>query len=344
MEKQEAATLKIGINGFGRIGRMVLRAAMKRDDIEVVAVNDPFIEPKYMVYQFKYDSTQGTYPGEVSFEGTTLIIDGNKIQTYAKREPSEIPWQNQGCVFVAECTGIFKDVEKAKVHIHDTVKKVVVSAPNDGPMYVMGVNEESYTSDQTVISNASCTTNCLAPVAKVLDDKFGIESGLMTTIHGATATQNTVDGPNKKWRSGRGAMQNIIPASTGAAKAVGVVCPQLNNKLTGMAFRVPVPDGSCVDLCVNLATETSLEKVLQALEEASKSAKMSGVLGYTEDLIVSQDIIGDPCSSIVDAKACIGMTSKFFKIITWYDNEWGYSNRLCDLAVYAAKVDGILPQ
>jgi glyceraldehyde 3-phosphate dehydrogenase len=315
---------------------------MARPELEVVAINDPFISPEYMVYQFKYDSTQGTFAGDVSYKGTALIINGQEIQTYDKRNPAEIPWGKQNVVYVAECTGIFKNLEKAQVHIGDTVKKVLVSAPNDGPMFVMGVNHTDYDpKEMNIISNASCTTNCLAPVAKVLDDKFGIENGLMTTIHGATATQNTVDGPNKKWRSGRGAMQNIIPATTGAAKAVGVVCPQLNGKLTGMAFRVPVADGSCVDLCVNLAKDTSMEEVLAAFKEAAEGS-MKGFLGYTEDQIVSQDIIGDPRSSIVDAKACIQMGPRFFKIISWYDNEWGYSNRLCDLAIYAAKVDGVL--
>merc|ERR1712156_1058875 len=295
----------------------VLRAAMQRPELEVVAVNDPFISPEYMVYQFKYDSTQGTYKGDVSYQDSTLIIDGQKIQTYACKDPSAIPWQNQSVQFVAECTGIFKNVDKAKVHIHDTVQKVLVSAPNDGPMYVMGVNHESYSSDQKIISNASCTTNCLAPVAKALDDAFGIESGLMTTVHGVTATQNTVDGPNKKWRSGRGAFQNIIPATTGAAKAVGVVCPELNGKLTGMAMRVPVADGSCVDLCVNLNQDATYDEIKQAMKEASEGP-MKGVLGYTEDLIVSQDIIGDPHTSIFDAQAGMAMGNRFFKVITWY--------------------------
>jgi len=314
---------------------------MARPELEVVAINDPFINPEYMVYQFKYDSTQGSYKGSVSYEGDELIIDGKRIKTYTQRDPTQIPWGEKGCVYVAECTGIFKNLDKAKMHLRDTVKKVVVSAPNDGPMFVMGVNERDLESGMTIVSNASCTTNCLAPLAKVLDDTFGIENGLMTTIHGATATQNTVDGPNKKWRSGRGAMQNIIPASTGAAKAVGVVCPQLNGKLTGMAVRVPVADGSCVDLCVNLKRDTNLEEVCAAFKKASETS-MKGVLGYTEDMIVSQDIIGDPRSSIVDAKACMQMGPRFFKIISWYDNEWGYSNRLCDLAIYAARQDGIL--
>lgn len=336
-----AQTLKFAINGFGRIGRMVLRVAMKNPQVEVVAINDPFISTDYMVYQFKYDSTQGTYDGEVTYDGDVLVIDGCRIQTYAERDPTQIPWGTKGAQFVADCTGIFKNVDKAKMHLRDSVVKVVVSAPNDGPMFVMGVNEDSYTSDMQVISNASCTTNCLAPLAKVLNDSFGIESGLMTTIHAVTATQNSVDGPSKKWRSGRGGFQNIIPASTGAAKAVGVVCPELNGKLTGMAMRVPVPDGSCVDLCVNLAKDTTYEEIMAALKAASEGP-MKGVLGFTEDQIVSQDIIGNSCSSIIDAGAGMGMTSRFFKIITWYDNEWGYSNRLIDLALFAAKKDGLL--
>jgi len=334
-------TLKFAINGFGRIGRMVLRVAMKNPQVEVVAINDPFISTDYMVYQFKYDSTQGTYDGEVSYEGDMLIIDGVRIKTYAMKDPSAIPWGAHGTQTVADCTGVFKNVDKASMHLRDTVTKVVVSAPNDGPMYVMGVNEGTYDSSQKVISNASCTTNCLAPLAKVLDDAFGIESGLMTTIHAVTSTQNSVDGPSKKWRSGRGGFQNIIPATTGAAKAVGVVCPQLNGKLTGMAMRVPVPDGSCVDLCVNLKKDTTYEEIMAALKAASEGP-MKGVLGYTEDKIVSQDIIGNSCSSIIDADAGMGMTSRFFKIITWYDNEWGYSNRLVDLALYAAQKDGVL--
>lgn len=342
MAASETTCLKIGINGFGRIGRMVLRASLQREDIQVVAVNDPFIQPDYMRYQFKYDSTQGTYPGEVvgDNEAGTLTIDGNVIKCFSERNPAEIDWSSQGCVFVAECTGIFKNVEKARLHLGGTVVKVVVSAPNDGPMFVMGVNHTEY-AGQDVISNASCTTNCLAPVAKVLNDSFGLETGLMTTVHAVTATQNCVDGPSKKWRSGRGCTQNIIPASTGAAKAVGVVCPELNGKLTGMALRVPVPDGSVVDLTCNLGRDTNLEEVLAAFKTASEGS-MAGVLGYTEDQIVSQDIIGDPRTSIVDALSCMMMGSRFVKVITWYDNEWGYSNKLLELASYAAKQDGVL--
>jgi len=346
--------LKIAINGFGRIGRMVLRSCLERpDEITVVAVNDPFISPEYMRYQFMFDSTHGRYPGEVTYVDTdsekSLVVDGNKMTVFQERDPAKIPWETTGAVFVAECTGIFKNVEKAKAHLRDgKVVKVVVSAPNDGEMFVMGVNHTDYKAGTQVISNASCTTNCLAPLAKVLEDSFGIENGLMTTIHAVTATQNSIDGPQKskaKWRSGRTAFTNIIPASTGAAKAVGKVFPAVNGKLTGMAFRVPVPDGSVVDLCVNLKTETTMEAVKAALKKASETplseGGMQGVLGYTDELIVSNDIIHNPCSSIIDAGACIAMSGKFFKVISWYDNEWGYSNRLVDLALYSAKVDGL---
>lgn len=336
--------VKIGINGFGRIGRMVLRAALSRPDrVEVVAVNDPFISPDYMAYQFKYDSTQGTFKGTVTsdVDRNQLIINDKPIRVFSERDPSRISWGEQGVVCVAECTGIFKNVDKAQVHLGDGVVKVVVSAPNDGPMFVMGVNHSSYEKGTQVISNASCTTNCLAPIAKVLHDSFGIESGLMTTIHAVTATQNSVDGPNKKWRSGRGAFQNIIPATTGAAKAVGKVCPELNGKLTGMAMRVPVADGSCVDLCVNLNSDATYEDIKRVVKEASEGP-MKGVLGYTEDPIVSQDIVGDSHSSIFDAGAGMGMGNRFFKVITWYDNEWGYSNRLVELMIYALEQDGVL--
>lgn len=334
------AKVKIGINGFGRIGRMVLRAALAREEIDVVAVNDPFINPEYMVYQFKYDSTHGTYPGEVSFENDILIIDGKRIQTFACRDPKTIDWDSQGCRIVAECTGIFKNVDQANVHLRGSVEKVVVSAPNDGPMFVMGVNTDAYTG-QKIISNASCTTNCLAPISKVINDNFGIVEGLMTTVHAATATQKTVDGPSKKWRSGRSALSNIIPATTGAAKAVGKVCPELNGKLTGMAFRVPVQDGSVVDLTVRTEKPTSLDEIVAAVKKAA-AGPMKGVLGCTTDQIVSQDIIHDPRSSILDIGASIQMNANFFKIICWYDNEWGYSNRLCDLLIFACKKDGIL--
>lgn len=340
MAAEPAQSVNIGINGFGRIGRMVLRAALTKPGINVVALNDPFISPDYMAYQFKFDSTQGTYQGEVTYDDNNLIIDGKPIRVHNERDPSKIAWSESGIICVAECTGIFKNVEKASMHLGDGVVKVVVSAPNDGPMFVMGVNHESY-SGQEVISNASCTTNCLAPLAKVLNDSFGIESGLMTTIHAVTSTQKTVDGPSKKWRSGRGAMQNIIPATTGAAKAVGVVCPELNGKLTGMAMRVPVPDGSCVDLVVNLNNDATYEDIKTAVKQASEGP-MKGILGYTEDPIVSQDIIGNSCSSIFDATAGMGLGSRFFKVITWYDNEWGYSNRLVELMTYALQQDGKL--
>jgi glyceraldehyde 3-phosphate dehydrogenase len=340
MASEGASSVKIGINGFGRIGRMVLRAALSKPQIEVVAVNDPFISPDYMAYQFKYDSTQGTFQGDVTHDANNLIINGKPIRVFAERDPNNIGWGEQGCVCVAECTGIFKNVDKATSHLGNGVVKVVVSAPNDGPMFVMGVNHTTY-AGQEVISNASCTTNCLAPLAKVLNDTFGIESGLMTTIHAVTATQNSVDGPNKKWRSGRGAFQNIIPASTGAAKAVGKVCPELNGKLTGMAMRVPVADGSCVDLCVNLNSDATYDDIKRAMKEASEGP-MKGVLGYTEDPIVSQDIVGDSHSSIFDAQAGMGLGNRFFKVITWYDNEWGYSNRLVELMIYALETDGVL--
>merc|ERR1719461_943941 len=298
-----------------------------------------------MQYQFAYDSTHGKYPGKVSHKENPLVVDGQEITVFQERDPTQIPWQTTDAVFVAECTGIFKNVEKAKMHLREgKIQKVVVSAPNDGQMFVMGVNHTDYEKGTQVISNASCTTNCLAPLAKVLNDNYGIVDGLMTTIHAVTATQNSIDGPNqKKWRSGRGAYQNIIPASTGAAKAVGKVLPSVNGKLTGMAFRVPVPDGSVVDLCVNLAKDTTKKEILEKFKEASETT-MKGVLGYSEDPLVSTDIVGNPCSSIIDAEQCYDLNenTRFFKIVSWYDNEWGYSNRLCDLAIYAAKKDGLL--
>merc|ERR1719471_2363499 len=346
---QKAAKLKIAINGFGRIGRMVLRSCLERpDEITVVAINDPFISPEYMRYQFMFDSTHGKYPGEMSWVDSnaekSFTVDGKKMMVFQERDPTKIPWETTDAVFVAECTGIFKNVEKAKMHLREgKIQKVVVSAPNDGQMFVMGVNHTDYQKGTPIISNASCTTNCLAPLAKVLNDSFGIKDGLMTTIHAVTATQNSIDGPSKKWRSGRTAFTNIIPASTGAAKAVGKVLPAVNGKLTGMAFRVPVPDGSVVDLCVNLEKSTDLAAIKAALKKASETPLadgcMQGVLGYTEEKIVSNDIIHDPHSSIIDADACIGMSDTFFKLISWYDNEWGYSNRLVDLALYSAKVD-----
>jgi len=291
---QKAAKLKIAINGFGRIGRMVLRSCLERpDEITVVAINDPFISPEYMRYQFMFDSTHGKYPGEMSWVDSdaekSFTVDGKKMMVFQERDPTKIPWETTDAVFVAECTGIFKNVEKAKMHLREgKIQKVVVSAPNDGQMFVMGVNHTEYQKGTQIISNASCTTNCLAPLAKVLNDSFGIKDGLMTTIHAVTATQNSIDGPNqKKWRSGRTAFTNIIPASTGAAKAVGKVLPAVNGKLTGMAFRVPVPDGSVVDLCVNLEKSTDLAAIKAALKKASETpladGGMQGVLGYTEE-------------------------------------------------------------
>jgi glyceraldehyde 3-phosphate dehydrogenase len=339
--------LKVGINGFGRIGRLVLRASFEKPDVDVVAVNDPFVSPKYMVYLFKYDSTQGKFKGSVSCDGDFLIINGNKIRVFQEKNPANIPWADYGVQTVAESTGVFLTEEKAKGHIKPYnargADKVCMSAPSKDatPMFVMGVNHTSYTPDIKFFSNASCTTNCLAPITKVLEDSFGIEQGLMTTVHGVTSTQKTVDGPSKKIRSGRGGFQNIIPASTGAAKAVGKVFPTVNGKLTGMAFRVPVADGSVVDLTVRLKTACTYADIAAAMKAASEGP-MKGYLGYTEEEIVSTDIIGDPHSSIFDMKAGIMIGDRFVKVISWYDNEWGYSNRMCDLMTHAATVDGTL--
>jgi len=341
--------LKVAINGFGRIGRMVLRASFERDNVDVVAVNDPFISPEYMVYQFKFDSTQGKFKGDVQFSGDFLIINGKKIRVFKEKNPANIPWADYGVQTVVESTGVFLTEEKAKAHLAPTnprgAKKVCMSAPSKDktPMYVMGVNHLDLKADTKIFSNASCTTNCLAPIVKVLDDAFGIEEGLMTTVHAVTSTQRTVDGPSKKWRAGRGGFQNIIPSTTGAAKAVGKVLPQVNGKLTGMAFRVPVADGSVVDLVVKLKRGTTYEEVSKAMKSASEGS-MKGFLGYTEDQVVSQDIVGSPESSIFDKKAGLMMSPKFVKVISWYDNEWGYSNRMLDLMIHAAQTDGTLPR
>jgi len=331
---------KIGINGFGRIGRLVLRAALM-NGAEVVAVNDPFIALDYMVYMFKYDSTHGVYKGEVKAEGGNLVVDGHTIKVFNEMKPENIKWSSAGAEYVVESTGVFTTLDTAKAHFAGGAKKVIISAPSaDAPMFVMGVNEEKYSKDMTIVSNASCTTNCLAPVAKVLNDKFGIEEGLMTTVHATTATQKTVDGPSgKDWRGGRGAGQNIIPSSTGAAKAVGKVIPELNGKLTGMAFRVPTPDVSVVDLTVRLAKGCSYDDIKAAMKSASESGQLKGYLGYTEDDVVSQDFIGDVRSSIFDAKAGIQLSPTFVKVISWYDNEFGYSNRVIDLLKHMQKVD-----
>jgi len=321
----------IGINGFGRIGRLVLRAAMKKG-ANVVAINDPFIPLDYMVYMFKYDSTHGQYKGEVAAVDGKLVIDGKAITIFNEKDPSAIPWGSAGAKYVVESTGVFTTLEKASAHHTGGAEKVIISAPSaDAPMFVMGVNENSYSPDMKVVSNASCTTNCLAPLAKVIHDNYGIEEGLMTTVHAATATQKTVDGPSgKDWRGGRGASQNIIPSSTGAAKAVGKVIPDLNGKLTGMAFRVPTPDVSVVDLTVRLKTGATYEEICAKIKEASEGP-LKGFLGYTEDMVVSTDFLGDDRSSIFDAKAGIQLSNTFVKLVSWYDNEFGYSNRVIDL-------------
>merc|ERR1712179_11611 len=333
--------VKIGINGFGRIGRLVARAALsKGGDVKLVAVNDPFIGVDYMVYMFQYDSTHGKFNGEVKAVDGNLVINGNTIKVFDKRDPAEIPWGASGAEYVVESTGVFTTTDKASAHLKGGAKKVIISAPSaDAPMFVVGVNEKEYKSNLEVVSNASCTTNCLAPVAKVLNDNFGIVEGLMTTVHAMTATQKTVDGPSgKDWRGGRGAAQNIIPASTGAAKAVGKVIPSLNGKLTGMAFRVPTPDVSVVDLTVRIEKETSYEEICAKIKEYSEGS-MKGYLGYTEDQVVSTDFLGDDRSSIFDAKAGIQLSNTFVKLVSWYDNEYGYSNRVIDLIKHMEKQD-----
>jgi glyceraldehyde 3-phosphate dehydrogenase len=335
--------LKIGINGFGRIGRMVAKASLSRADVEIVAVNDPFTDPEYMAYQFKYDSTHGVFGGEVSSDGKSLTIDGKTITVFTERDPTKIPWTSAGVDYVAECTGVFVELDKASAHLKAGAKRVLISAPSKtAPMFVMGVNECELKKDQTVISNASCTTNCLAPIVKIINDAFGIDEGLMTTIHAVTISQNSIDGISKKdWRMGRGGFQNIIPASTGAAAAVGKVLPAIEGKLTGMAFRVPVPNGSVVDLTARLSKDATYDEIKAAVQAAA-SGPMAGYMSYTEDPIVSQDIVGNPASSIFDAGAGIMLNPRFVKLVCWYDNEWGYSNRLLDLAIHAARQDDIL--
>ncbi|KAF5117906.1 hypothetical protein DV454_000799 [Geotrichum candidum] len=332
--------VKVGINGFGRIGRIVLRNALKNPNVEVVAINDPFIATDYAAYMFKYDSTHGKYEGEVTAEEGALIIDGKHIKVFGERDPADIPWGSVDADYVVESTGVFTTTEKASAHLKGGAKKVVISAPSaDAPMFVVGVNHEKYTSDLEVISNASCTTNCLAPLAKVINDKFGIVEGLMTTVHSITATQKTVDGPSHKdWRGGRTASGNIIPSSTGAAKAVGKVIPELNGKLTGLSLRVPTVDVSVVDLTVRLENGATYDEIKQVVKEASEGP-LKGVLGYTEDSVVSTDFIGDAHSSIFDASAGILLNENFVKLISWYDNEYGYSARVIDLLVYIAGVD-----
>ncbi|PON49557.1 Glyceraldehyde-3-phosphate dehydrogenase, type I [Parasponia andersonii] len=337
---QTGGRTKVGINGFGRIGRLVLRVAVSRDDIDVVAVNDPFIDAKYMAYMFKYDSTHGLFTGTIRVvDDSTLEINGKQIKVVSKRDPAEIPWGDYGAEYVVESSGVFTTIEKALAHKKGGAKKVVISAPSaDAPMFVVGVNEKTYKPHMDVVSNASCTTNCLAPLAKVVHEEFGIAEGLMTTVHATTATQRAVDGPSMKdWRGGRGAGQNIIPSSTGAAKAVGKVLPDLNGKLTGMAFRVPTPNVSVVDLTCRLQKSASYEDVKAAIKHASEGS-LRGILGYTDEDVVSNDFVGDSRSSIFDAKAGIGLSASFMKLVSWYDNEWGYSNRVLDLIEHMALV------
>jgi len=332
--------VKVGINGFGRIGRIVVRNAIVREEVEIVAINDPFIDLEYMVYMFKFDSTHRRFKGTVEAKDGKLVIDGKAISVYAERDPANIPWGAAGAEYVVESTGVFTTTEKAKAHLKGGAKKVIISAPSaDAPMFVCGVNLESYDPKYEVISNASCTTNCLAPLAKVINDKFGIVEGLMTTVHATTATQKTVDGPSSKdWRGGRAAATNIIPASTGAAKAVGKVIPSLNGKLTGMAFRIPTLNVSVVDLVVRLEKSASYAEIKNALKEASEGP-YKGIIGYTEEAVVSTDFLGETASSVFDAQAGIALNSNFVKLVSWYDNEWGYSARVVDLLIYAAKVD-----
>eukprot|EP00112_Aurelia_sp_Birch-Aquarium-sp1_P007551 Seg1823.5 transcript_id=Seg1823.5/GoldUCD/mRNA.D3Y31 product="Glyceraldehyde-3-phosphate dehydrogenase" protein_id=Seg1823.5/GoldUCD/D3Y31 len=332
--------VKVGINGFGRIGRLVCRAAFEKEELQVVAVNDPFIDLDYMVYMFKYDSTHNRFKGDVKAENGKLVVNGKSIFVYGKRNPEEIPWSESGAEFVVESTGVFTTNEKAGLHMKGGAKKVIISAPSaDAPMFVMGVNEDKYDAGSMhVVSNASCTTNCLAPLAKIINDNFGIEEALMSTIHAVTATQKTVDGPSqKKWRDGRGAFQNIIPASTGAAKAVGKVIPELDGKLTGMAFRVPVPDVSVVDLTCRLKKPAKYDEIKAVVKAASESKALSKYMGYTDEQVVSSDFIGCTFSSIFDAAAGIALNENFVKLVTWYDNEFGYSHRVCDLMIHMSK-------
>lgn len=330
-------TIRIGINGFGRIGRLVMRAAAEREDIEVVAIND-LLDTDYIAYLLKYDSTHGLFNGEVKVDNNNLIVNGKTIRITSERNPADLKWGDVNVDVVVESTGLFLTQETAAKHIEAGAKKVVMSAPSKDatPMFVMGVNHASY-NGETIVSNASCTTNCLAPLAKVLNDKFGIVDGLMTTVHATTATQKTVDGPSMKdWRGGRGAGQNIIPSSTGAAKAVGKVIPELNGKLTGMAFRVPTPNVSVVDLTVNLAKPASYDEICAAMKEASEG-ELKGIMGYTEDAVVSNDFVGDARTSVFDATAGIALTDTFVKLVSWYDNEWGYSNKVLDLVAHISK-------
>ena len=332
---------QIGINGFGRIGRLAFRAALAREDVKVVAVNDPFMTTDYMAYMLRYDTMHGQFTGEISYDETSLTVNGQRIAVYAEKEPKNIPWGKEGADYIIESTGVFLTKAASQAHIDAGAKHVVMSAPSkdDTPMFVMGVNNHTYTSDMTFVSNASCTTNCLAPIAKVLNDNWGITEGLMTTVHSVTATQKTVDGPSlKDWRGGRAACGNIIPSSTGAAKAVGKVIPELNGKLTGMSMRVPTLDVSVVDLTVNLAKPAKYEEICAAMKAASEG-ELKGVLGYTDEAVVSSDFLGDTRTSIFDADAGIALTDTFVKVVSWYDNEIGYSNKVLELIEHMYSVD-----
>ena len=335
--------VKIGINGFGRIGRLVFRAAINNPAVEIKGVNDPFIDVNYMTYMLKFDTVHGRFNGDVSVEDGKLVVNGHKIAVFAEKDPANIDWASCGAEYVVESTGVFTTTEKAAAHFKGGAKKVVISAPSsDAPMFVMGVNNNTYTSDMKVVSNASCTTNCLAPLAKVVNDNFGIIEGLMTTVHAATNTQKTVDAPsNKDWRGGRSIINNIIPSSTGAAKAVGKVIPELNGKLTGMSMRVPTSDVSVVDLTCRIEKAATYEEIKAAMKKASEN-ELKGILGYTEESVVSSDFITDPHTSTFDANAGIALNNNFVKLVAWYDNEWGYSNKVVDLLLHMAKVDGAL--
>jgi len=331
--------INIGINGFGRIGRLAFRKAVERDNMQVVAIND-LLDVDYLAYMLKYDSVHGKFNGEVDVKNGKLIVNGNEIRISAERNPEDLKWDEVGADYVMECTGIFKTIEQANKHIVGGAKKVVISAPSpDAPMFVIGVNHHKLTKEDTIFSNASCTTNCLAPIVKVLHDNFGVVEGLMTTVHATTATQKTVDGPSSKdWRGGRAAIHNIIPSSTGAAIAVGKVIPEMNGKLTGMSFRVPTMDVSVVDLTVRLEKPTSYDAIKKAMKGASEN-EMKGILGYTEDAVVSQDFVGDTRTSIFDAEAGIALNDNFVKVVSWYDNEMGYSTKIVDLIEHAASLD-----
>lgn len=334
------STIKIGINGFGRIGRFVFRVACATDGIEVVGIND-LIDVDYIAYMLKYDSTHGRFNGTIEVKDGALVVNGKAIRVTTEKNPADLKWDAVGAEYVVEATGLFLTKEKARGHIHAGAKKVVMTAPSkdDTPMFVMGVNQDKYTSDMDFVSNASCTTNCLAPIAKVLHDNFGIVEGLMTTVHATTATQKTVDGPSlKDWRGGRGAGQNIIPSSTGAAKAVGKVIPELNGKLTGMAFRIPTPDVSVVDLTVRLEKGASYKAICDAMKAASEGG-MAGVLGYTEEQVVSNDFVGEACTSVFDAGAGIGLNDNFVKVVAWYDNEMGYSTKVVEFIQHMNSID-----